>query len=39
MDIPRRVEKALRTVKAVQEPTLDDILAADAEARRTAEKA
>ena len=39
MDIPRRVEKALRTVKAVQKPTLDDILAADAEARRTAEKA
>lgn len=36
MDIPRRVEKALNAVKVLQAPTLDDILAADAEARRAA---
>ena len=36
MDIPRRVEKAMGAVKAVQSPTLDDILAADGEARRAA---
>ena len=36
MDIPRRVERAMGAVKVVQDPTLDDILAADAEARRAA---
>ncbi len=36
MDIPRRVEKALNSVAAVQNPTLDDVLAADGEARRAA---
>lgn len=36
MDIPRRVEKALNAVKVLQNPTLDDILAADAEARQVA---
>ncbi len=35
-DISDRVEKALRTVPAVQSPTLEDILAADELARRAA---
>ena len=36
-EIARRVEKALATVPVVQSPTLDDILAADVQARRAAE--
>ncbi len=36
MDIPRRVEKAVAAVEAVKAPTLDEILDADALARRTA---
>lgn len=36
MDIPRRVERALRTVAAVQDPTLEDILTADTAARAAA---
>lgn len=34
MDIPRRVEKALDTVAVVKNPTLEDILSADAAARQ-----
>lgn len=36
MDIPRRVERALSTVAAVQDPTLEDILTADTAARAAA---
>lgn len=36
MDIPRRVEKALKAVPVVGEPSLEDILAADAQARAAA---
>ncbi len=36
MDIPRRVEKAMAAVPTVQDPTLEDILSADAAARRAA---
>lgn len=36
MDIPRRVERALSTVAAVQDPTLEDILTADTAARAVA---
>jgi len=35
-DIPRRVERALAAVPVVQDPTLEDILAADEAARREA---
>ena len=35
-EIPRLVERALETVPVVQTPTLDDILSADADARRSA---
>ena len=33
LDIPAKVEKALAQVKAVQNPTMQDILDADAAAR------
>ena len=36
MDIPRRVEKALATVGVAQDPTLEDVLEADAAARQAA---
>jgi len=36
LDIPRRVERALAAVRPVQDPSLEDILAADAEARAAA---
>ncbi|MDE6107791.1 MAG: 1-deoxy-D-xylulose-5-phosphate reductoisomerase [Oscillospiraceae bacterium] len=36
MDIPQRVEKALAAVAVVQNPTLEDILSADATARQAA---
>lgn len=36
MDISRRVEKALSAVPVVQDPTLEDILSADAAARQAA---
>lgn len=35
-EIPRLVERALETVPVVQTPTLEDILSADADARRSA---
>lgn len=36
MDIPRKVETALERVPVVQDPSLDDILAADGAARAAA---
>ena len=36
-DIPARVERALETVPLIREPSLEEILAADAAARRAAE--
>jgi 1-deoxy-D-xylulose-5-phosphate reductoisomerase len=36
-DIPRRVEKAMERVDVMQSPTLEDILSADAAARRAAQ--
>ncbi|MDD5937457.1 MAG: 1-deoxy-D-xylulose-5-phosphate reductoisomerase [Clostridiales bacterium] len=36
-DIPRRVERALRSVACVQNPSLEDVLEADAAARRAAD--
>ena len=36
LDIARRVEQAMERVPVVQDPTLDDVLQADQEARRAA---
>lgn len=36
MDIPRRVERAMKAVTVIQDPTLEDILSADTAARQVA---